>query len=118
MKKAIWSRLSSILFVVVLCTISFGCSNSNDYEIYGSIHGCITDHTDGQPLENATVLLSPSGITKQTDISGNYDFINLESRQYTLTVQKQGYQPNRKTITVITGENLQVDIQLSPIPQQ
>ena len=93
------------------------CSNSNDYEIFGSIYGCITDHADGKPLDNASILLSPSGITKLTDATGYFKFENLDAQQYTITVQKQGYQPNRKTITAVAGEDLQVDIQLISIPQ-
>lgn len=117
MKKAILKTfLITILSVVTAITIS-SCSNSNDYDIFGSIHGCITDKADGKPLENASILLSPSGITKQTDATGFFKFESLDAQQYTITVQKQGYQPNRKTITVVAGEDMQVDIQLTPIPQ-
>lgn len=117
MKKAILKTfLIAILLVVTAVTIS-SCSNSNDYEIFGSIHGCITDQMNGEPLENASILLSPSGITKQTDATGFFKFENLDAQQYTITVQKQGYQPNRKTITVVAGEDMQVDIQLIAIPQ-
>ena len=117
MKKAILKTfLITILSVVTVATIS-SCSNSDDYEIFGSIHGCITDQTNGTPLENASILLSSSGITKLTDATGYFKFENLDAQQYTITVQKQGYQPNRKTISAIAGEDLQVDIQLIPIPK-
>ena len=117
MKKAILkTSLITILSVVTAATIS-SCSNSNDYEIFGSIHGCVTDHTDGKPLENASILLTPSGVTKLTDATGFFKFENLDAQQYTLTVQKQGYQPNRKTITAVAGEDFQIDVQLIPIPQ-
>ena len=117
MKNAI-RRYAFLAFLTscILLTIS-SCSNTNDYEIYGSIHGVVTDYSSGDPLENATILLSPGGISKKTDATGYYKFENLESQQYTLTVQKQGYQPNRKTISVVTGEDLQVDIQLATIPE-
>ncbi|MDE7461526.1 MAG: carboxypeptidase-like regulatory domain-containing protein [Muribaculaceae bacterium] len=117
MKNFSWRfSIPSIISLFILLLIS-SCSNSNDFEIFGSIHGVVTDHADGSPLDNATILLSPGGITKQTDASGHYNFDNLESQQYTLTVQRQGYQPNRKTISAIAGEDLQVDIQLISIPQ-
>ena len=116
MKKAILKTFIITILSVVAVAITSSCSNSNDYDIFGSIHGCITDHADGKPLENVSILLSPSGITKQTDATGYFKFDNLDSQQYTLTVQKQGYQPNRKTISAIAGEDLQVDIQLIPIP--
>lgn len=106
------------IFLVVGFLVSIGgCSNTNDYEIFGSIHGYVTDFTNGQPLDNASILLSPTGITKQTDASGYFNFENLEIQQYTIIVQRQGYQPNRKTVTAVSGEDFQVDIQLTPIPQ-
>ena len=112
MKKLI----SSIIVSVIVLAIT-GCSNTNDYEIFASICGYVTDYTDGQPLENATVVLSPAGISKQTKPNGYYQFENLEVQQYTITVQKQGYQPNRKIVSGVSGEKLEVDIQLTPIPQ-
>ena len=116
MKKSFKTLFKIFLLVSVLVSFS-GCSNSNDYEIFGAIHGLITDSSTGEPLDKASVLLSPSGITKQTDASGYYSFDNLEIQQYTITVQREGYQPNRKTITTVSGENFQVDIQLTRIPQ-
>lgn len=105
-----------ILLLSVTPILISSCSNSNDYDVFGSIHGVITDYSSGLPLENASILISPGGLTKQTDASGYFRFENLEAEQYTLTVQKQGYQPNRKTVSAISGEDIQVDIQLTPIP--
>lgn len=116
--KNVILRFSLITFFVsfILLFVS-SCSNSNDYEIFCAIHGVVTDYSDGQPLANATVVLSPTGLSKQTDASGFFEFENLEPQQYTITVQRQGYQPNRRTVTAISGENLQIDVQLLVIPQ-
>lgn len=109
---------------VLRCTLAMlllvcltGC-DSTDYEIFAKIQGTVTDYQTGAPLENASVTLSPSGVTKQTDASGFYQFTDLDIQQYTLTVQKSGYQPNRKTVTVISGETQQVDVQLTAIPKE
>ncbi|MDE6007347.1 MAG: carboxypeptidase-like regulatory domain-containing protein [Muribaculaceae bacterium] len=93
------------------------CSNSNDYEIYGAIHGVVTDYTTGMPIDNVTIYLSPGGITKTTDANGYYQLNNLDPQQYTLIYQKQGYQPNRKTVTTVSGEDFEVNTQLIPIPE-
>lgn len=104
-------------FAIVLLTFAAGCSSSEDYEIFAKIQGTVTDYQTGEPLSNASVTLSPSGLSKQTDANGFYRFEGLDAQQYTITVQKSGYQPNRKTITAISGETHQVDIQLTIIPQ-
>ena len=117
MKNAV-SRFFFITFLALaLSCLMSGCSNTNDYEVYGAIHGCVTNYETGAPLDNATITLSPSGLSKQTDAAGYFEFKNLEPMQYTLTVQKQGYQPNRKTVTTMSGEDFQTDVQLKPIPE-
>lgn len=91
-----------------------GCSDS-DYEIYTSIYGVILDDKTGEPLENASVVLSPSGVTKQTGVDGTYCFEHLDAQQYTLTAQKTGYQTNRKSVMAVSGERMEVNIQLHQI---
>lgn len=104
-------------FAILLLTCLSACSSSDDYEIFAKIHGTVTDYQTGLPLENASITLSPSGLSKLTDANGHYQFDELDSQQYTITAQKVGYQPNRKTVTAISGESQQVNIQLTIIPQ-
>jgi len=116
-KFSLWKNVLKCAFVIILQACMVYCSSSDDYEIFAKIQGTVTDYKTGAPLENASVTLSPSGFSKQTDANGNYQFTELDAQQYTVTVQKSGYQPNRKTITAISGETMQVDIQLIVIPQ-
>lgn len=104
----------SVVCVCLLC-LGFGCSG-DDYEIYTSIVGTVTDYDSGEPLSNAAVVLSPTHLSCQTDSSGEFVFENLDAQQYTITVQKSGFQPNRKTVDAISGERMAVSIQLTKIP--
>ena len=117
-KCSLLCRLLNSAFAVALLFCMSGCSGSDDYEIFAAIHGTVTDYASGMPLENATVVLSPSGISQKTDANGYYKFDGLDALQYTITVQKSGYQPNRKTITAVSGKAQQADVQLTVIPQQ
>lgn len=105
-------------FLVMSLAFVVSCSNTNDYDFFAKIQGIVTDYQTGEPLQNASVTLSPSGISMQTDADGFYRFEGLDIQQYTVTVQKTGYQPNRKTITALSGETHQVDIQLTIIPKE
>lgn len=117
MQKKI-KQISFYSFILGLTFIFFtSCSNSNDFEIFGKIYGNISDYSTGQSLDNAIVTISPSGHSVNTDANGYYQFENLDPLTYTITVQKTGYQPNRKSITAISGENIKVDIQLTQIPK-
>ncbi|MDE5594325.1 MAG: carboxypeptidase-like regulatory domain-containing protein [Muribaculaceae bacterium] len=104
-------------FVAAALIFISGCSGSDDYEIFATIQGTVTDYETGAVLDNATVTLTPSGLSRQTDASGFYRFNELDAKQYTLTVQKAGYQPNRRTVTTNSGQTHQVDVQLKVIPQ-
>lgn len=116
-KFSLSGKMSKCLFAIGLLTCISGCSGSDDYEVFATIQGTVTDYKTGEFLENANVTLSPSGISQKTDANGCYRFDELDAQQYTVTVQKSGYQPNRKTITAISGKAQQVDIQLKVIPQ-
>lgn len=96
----------------LLCS---GCSEDDDYEIYATLHGIVTDYETGTPLSNASVVLSPSSHTVQTGTDGRFTFNNLDAQPYTITVQKAGYQPNRKTVTTISGESMEVNIPMNKI---
>lgn len=100
------------------CCASFllsACSNDDDYEIYSTLHGRVTDYATGAPIDNAIVTLSPTSRTQQTGTDGTFTFTNLDAQTYTITVQKTGYQPNRKTVTAISGESVEANIPLSLI---
>lgn len=114
---SLFAKLLKCMFVCSLLTCFAGCSSSDEYEIFATVHGTITDYNSGLPLENANIVLSPSGLSQKTDKNGYYKFDQLDAQQYTVTVQKSGYQPNRKTITAISGNTQQADIQLTIIPQ-
>ncbi len=102
-----------LLTVATLC----GCSSSEDYDISTSVRGAVTDFVTGEPLVSATVVISPTNETKITADDGLFLFENLEAQQYTLTVQKSGYQPNRKIVTAVSGRQAEVNIQLTKIPK-
>lgn len=118
--KSHTTLFKTIGFVVVLFISAIGlsgCSGSDEFEVFSNIQGVVTDYQSGVPLVNAVVTLSPSGLSRNTDASGDYKFEGIDAQQYTLTVQKNGYQPNRKIVVAISGETQIVDIQLTAIPQ-
>lgn len=117
-RTSLFGKLFKCMFMFGLLICFTNCSGSDDYEIFATINGTITDYDSGMPLKNADVVLSPSGISQKTDANGYYKFDELDAQQYTVTVQKSGYQPNRKTVTAISGKAQQVDIQLRVIPQE
>lgn len=78
----------------------------------GSIYGCVSDFATGDPVEGALVTLSPGGMNVYTGFDGYFEFLDLDARQYTVTVQKAGYITNRKTVIPIPDGVVNVIITL------
>jgi hypothetical protein len=105
MKKAIFT------IAAALCMMACGDDTVN---IYATLHGVVTDSETAEPVSGASIVLSPGGKTKPpTGTDGRYEFTDLDAQQYTITVQKTGYQTNYKTVTAVSGESTEANIPLT-----
>ena len=106
--------MKKILFLCLMALpILFSCSKEEP-DNFGTLYGVVTDSQTGDPLGNVTVTLSPGGTTKLTGSDGLFEFSELTPQQYTITVQKAGYQTNRKSLSAIVGEKVQANITMTP----
>lgn len=101
-------KIKYILGIAIAITY-ISCSSS-EYDFFTSIHGSVTDEATTEPVEGVLVSLSPGGLSKTTDAAGYFEFTDLESGQYTITVQKNGYQANRKTVNTVAGETSEISV--------
>lgn len=113
MKQKLIYLTGALLLAFMFCS----CSNDDTpFEIYGTIAGQVTDYDTGNPLINAQVTLIPGAKTTQTGTDGAFSFSGLDEGQYTVSVQKNGYQSNRKNVTVVSGETVSIVVTLESIP--
>jgi len=105
-------KITILLSFALLCGVFSGCSE-DEYDMFATLYGVVSDHYTGDPLGSATVTLSPGGKTFVTGSDGRFEFNDLEPMQYTITVQKTGYQTNRKTVTAVVGEKTPANIPLT-----
>ncbi len=101
-----------ILICLIMLPLLTAC-NKEEFDSFGTIYGIVSDSSTGNPLGNATVILSPGGETKTTGNDGYFEFKDVTPRQYTVSVQKVGYLSNRKSITAIVGESVETNISLT-----
>lgn len=99
-----------MVFAMLLCFTTSCTDDLVDYEVFGSISGMVIDIDTQNPIPHALVTLSPSGINTYTGNEGNFEFIDLDAHQYSITVQKNGYITNRKTVTIVPGGNRDICI--------
>jgi len=101
-----------VIGVIALIVLSSGCSKK-EYNMFGTLYGVVSDHETGALIANASIVLSPGGKTKVTGTDGRYEFPDLDAQQYTVTVQKTGFQTNRKTVTVVANEKIEANVPLT-----
>ena len=86
----------------------------------GSVRGTVTNPKNAI-VTNAEVLLTNNAKgtiqTVKTSLSGTYQFGLLDPGSYTITVTYTGFQQFTKIVTVVLGEAVTVDFQLSLQPQ-
>lgn len=109
--------MKKILFVICCLLVLWGTVSctKNEYDLFSTITGTVTDAETGEPVPAAVVTLSPGGKTSTTGSDGVYEFTDLDIRQYTIMVQKEGYQTNRKITTTVAGEEVRADITLTKV---
>lgn len=106
--------MKKILFLcIMVLTLLFSCSKE-EYDSFGTLYGVVSDVKTGEPLSNVTVTLSPGGSSLLTGSDGSFEYMNLTPQQYTITVQRANYQTNRKDVTAVVGEKVQVNITMTP----
>lgn len=106
--------MKKTLFLCLVALPLFLSCSKEEVDSFGTLYGVVTDTRTGDPLTNVTVTLSPGGTTKITGSDGLFEYTELTPQQYTITVQKSGYQTNRKSVTAVVGEKVQVNITMTP----
>lgn len=103
--------MKKILTLLVLGFVTLAassCSNT-EYDFFSNLTGTVVDTDNGEPIGQVTVTLTPGSINTHTASDGRFEFRDLDAQQYTVTVQKSGYQTNRKTV-VLNGEPVDISI--------
>lgn len=111
-----------LLFQYIIITIAgaillWSC-NEPEYDVYGTLYGTVTDEVTKEPVSGAQVTLSPGNLTAVTGSSGSFEFVELEAGQYRLAVSASDYVSDSRQVTVISGERVLCDMQISPVRQE
>lgn len=107
-------HLTSILFYLTLVTFGLFSCTENEPDVFGNVHGYVSDEATGEPIRTASVTINPGGKKTVTGNDGRFEYSNLEAGQYTLQITKDAYQTNVGNVTIIPGQTAQCDILLRP----
>lgn len=101
--------LATLMLGAAIVLLASACTKTQ-YDLFGNISGTVIDVDTGEPVQHATVTLSPTSKNTYTGMDGMFEFHDLEAQQYTVTVQKTGYWANRKIVNVNPGETTNVSL--------
>lgn len=107
MKKKIVLAATAL---IILCIAS---CNKKEYDMYATVAGSVVETSNANPVDGATVTISPSGKSCVTGTNGSFEFTDMDAQQYTITAQKDGYQANRTQVSGVAGETVTVTIPLT-----
>ncbi len=104
----------NVIVFATIISIAYSCQPV-EVNNKGSIDGIVIDAITSEPINGASVVLSPSNSSMSTGSDGKYQFSNLDQGDYTIQSSKNGYTPNTKTLTVLAGQSRKGDLSLTPI---
>lgn len=107
---------------VAAAVVLAGCSAKTSSEIVqttslppidagkGAISGLVIDDRY-RPVPDATVLLTPVGLTATSDSEGQFHFVNLEPMSYVALVQSKDHEAAPKNVDVLADQYTDVELQ-------
>lgn len=99
------------LLTLFIALFVFSSCAKDEVVSTGIITGVVTN-ADNVNIAGASVTLNPLGITKSTGSDGVYNFESVDPGTYTLLVNAEGYQSDKKTVSVYAGQTAVADFML------
>ena len=103
-------KFLNLILLIITSVLLCNCTK-DEVAATGIITGIVTN-TNNVNISGASVTLNPLGITKATGSDGVYNFESVEPGTYTLIVNAEGYQSDKKTVTVYAGQTANADFTL------
>lgn len=99
------------LLTLFIALFVFSSCAKDEVVSTGIITGVVTN-ANNVNIAGASVTLNPLGITKSTGSDGVYNFESVDPGTYTLLVNAEGYQSDKKTVSVYAGQTAVADFML------
>lgn len=100
------------MFITLLTLVS--CAQPV-VDVFGGISGSVLDQSTGAAVGGARVTITPSGLSQITAADGEFFFEKLEAQDYTLSVQKDGYEDMSRKVSVRAGVSSSVQVALKAV---
>ncbi len=101
----------TLLLIMALVALATSCEPVT-YDTFCTISGTVIDVDSGDPIQSATVTITPGSYNTYTGSDGCFEFLDLDAGRYTVMAQQSGYVTNRKEVTAIAGSVVPIKLTL------
>jgi hypothetical protein len=107
-------RALTILLTIIIIVVSLTTCKKPVVETTGNISGKVIDKNTAQPIPSAEVKITGYNETKFSGSDGTFQFLDKEPKEYQISVIKENYVQETKSISVIAGQTANLDFALAP----
>ncbi|MCX6254210.1 MAG: carboxypeptidase regulatory-like domain-containing protein [Bacteroidia bacterium] len=107
---------SSGILVFMVIAISLLSCKTEEIILHGDITGLVTDASNNEPIEAASVKLNNTNDTTSTGNDGTYMLKNLVPGQYEIQASKSSFVPSKINVEVVSAKTQVNDFPLDPFP--
>ena len=108
--------MKRLFYILLAGLLLMACEEINEEINVGKISGVVSDKNTGEPVATVSATLSPGGNSTVTGSDGSFEFVGLGPGEYTVNINKEGYNGNNKTVTVVAGQTTQAHLLIERIP--
>ncbi len=101
--------LAKLLFLLLLAGLGF---TTRAQAQAGSVSGKVTDNK-GVGIPGATVLVEGTSLGSSSNVEGIFNITDVPAGPHTVVISFVGYTSERRPITVVAGQNVEVSASLS-----
>ena len=99
-------KLILYLLIVFVPTLAFAHE--------ASVHGSVVNSYSKTPLASISIVLKGTDYKTTTDSLGNYEFMHIPARNYTVVFKRESYFSTERDIDLKGDEVLKLDVYLTP----
>jgi TonB-linked SusC/RagA family outer membrane protein len=112
MTSKVWLR-AALCGLAVVALWSTGAASAVA-QATGTVNGLVVDDQIGRPIADAMVVVQGTELRTFTNAQGRYQLLNVPAGTHTLRVERLGYEPSSRQITVEAGATVTANIALVP----
>lgn len=113
-RRAVAGCAPAISFAALLCVLTLSSATAAASQETGTLTGRVLERQNARPIADVVVRLHDLGRSDVTDADGMFRFTEVPGGAHILVVAHLAYGDQSREIAVNPGEDLRLDVRLSP----